>query len=270
MKEKLRYFASGFLISSIVLVGFTSFGATASEKIDVLLNSVIIKVDGEKLIGYNFTYDGRIYADVELISAAMGYDVFKNKDSNIIGIVARNEPIEKPIEIGNDIPASNFIVKELITKDPITLETIPALGIKVKIPKGITNMLICKVNGVDLEHRYIIRNDKDICIKSINFDIKDQNIIEFVYIIDGAQKIQVIEASLTKEIRLIAVPMSKENVSQLYDQGYSLADIGQAQIYAGLWSKSVEEILKIRGKNSGIPDTRKSWDQVKQELGITN
>lgn len=58
--------------------------------------------------------------------------------------------------------------------------------------------------------------------------------------------------------------ISRQRVVELYDQGYGLQDIEKAQELAASSGKSIEELLKEKGK----PYEKKSWESVMKKLNL--
>lgn len=61
--------------------------------------------------------------------------------------------------------------------------------------------------------------------------------------------------------------LSKDKVIELYDQGYGLQDIEQAEYLATLCDKPVEEILSIKGKTSDHTKSTFSKEQIQNQQG---
>lgn len=131
MKNGLRWFILGLLCS--VILASSSFGLSLSQSINVVFNSVNIRVNGQKIEADNILYNGTTYVPLRAISEILGKKVFwdqQSKTANIndegyvnvtpSNVYSRQNPA--PVGIKQAVVVSNYIgnfTAEVMVKEVI-------------------------------------------------------------------------------------------------------------------------------------------------------
>lgn len=124
--KRIRDISIGFLVCFVLMTTTPVLADSIIQKIDVILNSVQVQVDGEKLDTNSILYNGSTYLPMRTVAEAVGKDVEWNEDTKTANIIYKNETdtvINKTKE-GDDI--TNKIVEntELKTSDGISIKII--------------------------------------------------------------------------------------------------------------------------------------------------
>jgi len=85
MKKEIKGFIIGILVSSL-LINPAVLAAGATKSIDVMLNSIKIKVNGEPVNSDNILYNGTTYVPLRAVSEMLGKDVTWDGSTNTAGI----------------------------------------------------------------------------------------------------------------------------------------------------------------------------------------
>ncbi len=74
MKKNFKFLLIGVLIGALT-VGVTAMADALWEKIDVVRNQIIVKINGETLSADNFLYNNTTYVPIRAVAEALGKDV---------------------------------------------------------------------------------------------------------------------------------------------------------------------------------------------------
>ncbi len=86
MRKELKGFVAGVLLTSTIVVCVPVFAGSVVKSIKVAVNSITVKVNGEKVKADNFVYEGRTYVQLRNICDLLGKDLTWDKDTNTAGI----------------------------------------------------------------------------------------------------------------------------------------------------------------------------------------
>lgn len=92
MKRSIKGFIAGVILTCIALTCFPAFAAGVAKKIDVLLNSVTVKINNKTLSGDNIIYKDNVYIQAKNASDALGKNFAWDKKKNLITIVDKPAP----------------------------------------------------------------------------------------------------------------------------------------------------------------------------------
>lgn len=114
MKDKLKGFVIGIIVTSILLSGYTAFGAGIKKSISVLMNSVSVSIDNYKVDGDNIIYNGNAYIRADKVANILGKDYKWDTKNNIITINENNKISGAllAIKIGNNVYSTSIRVSK--------------------------------------------------------------------------------------------------------------------------------------------------------------
>lgn len=87
--KKFKDIFIGILIGCILMTSCPVLADSIMQKIDVVLNSVNVQINGEKLETSTILYDGTTYLPMRKIAEAVGKDVDWNQETMTANIVAK-------------------------------------------------------------------------------------------------------------------------------------------------------------------------------------
>lgn len=91
--KKYKHFIIGVVFALIISLSFPSFATIVSQKINVILNEVSVKLNGTKLKTDTITYNGKYYAPIEDMAKACDKSFNINSKDKIINIEDKNKPV---------------------------------------------------------------------------------------------------------------------------------------------------------------------------------
>ncbi len=104
MRKGLRGFVAG-VITMLLLLGTVAMASPVKQTIEVVLNSVNLTVNGEKVAADNILYEGRTYVQLREIAEMLGKEVGWDGETNTAtindkGTVAptKEEPVDSATE----------------------------------------------------------------------------------------------------------------------------------------------------------------------------
>lgn len=177
----MRKFLIGFLVGYMVMLTTPALAESLLTKIDVVLNSVEVQVNGEKLDVNTILYDGSTYLPMRKIAEAVGKDVAWNSETMTANIVEK-EVLEK----GNDNNMENEITNfEIIERDNMGISIIRlnkeeyyAFRRILYLTLQYDKSLVIKTPGAGYEQdfkmslcRYLENGDSEVLIDSIPYKI---------------------------------------------------------------------------------------------------
>lgn len=86
MKKELKGFCVGALLTSTVLFCIPAFADSIVKSIKVTVNTITVKVNGNKVTADNFLYNGRTYVQLRSICDLLGKDLSWDKATNTADI----------------------------------------------------------------------------------------------------------------------------------------------------------------------------------------
>lgn len=136
MKKRIKDIIIGFIIGCLLMTTTPVLANTILQKIDVVLNSVDVQVNGEKLEADTILYNGSTYLPMRKVAEAVGKDIEWNQDTMTANIIEKSD-----IKLNNEITIVENT--DLKTSD----------GIKIKV--------INNKNYINLEDCYKKYNDEE-------------------------------------------------------------------------------------------------------------
>ncbi|MDD3267567.1 MAG: stalk domain-containing protein [Burkholderiales bacterium] len=106
--KKFKDIFIGILIGCILMTSCPVLADSIMQKIDVVLNSVNVQINGEKLETSTILYDGTTYLPMRKIAEAVGKDVDWNQETMTANIVAKTvtgsaiKPVDN-IKVGDNV-----------------------------------------------------------------------------------------------------------------------------------------------------------------------
>ena len=121
----MKKFLIGFLVGCLLMMTTPVLADSILESIDVVMNSVEVQVDGEKLEVNTILHDGSTYLPMRKVAEAVGKDVEWNQETmtaNIVGkgddvmeeIIVYEENGYKHLSIGDKLYHENSFVFDII------------------------------------------------------------------------------------------------------------------------------------------------------------
>ena len=86
MKNSLKSFICGILVGAL-LISLPVLAEQVYEKIEVVRNSIVINIDGEKLESDNFVYEGTTYVPIRKVAETFGRGVTYDEKTNTANIL---------------------------------------------------------------------------------------------------------------------------------------------------------------------------------------
>ncbi len=83
MKNKIKGFISGVLVTSILILSIPAFAAGVNKTIDAIFNAVTVKIDGNDLNGDKISYNGKVYVDVDYVAKLIGENYKVDQSGNV-------------------------------------------------------------------------------------------------------------------------------------------------------------------------------------------
>lgn len=100
MKKQFKGFILGVIVATLLMS--TAFGASVTKSIEVMLNSVNLKVNGKDVQADNILYEGTTYVPLRAISEMLGKEVGWDQETKTASIndqvteKTKQEPVEEP------------------------------------------------------------------------------------------------------------------------------------------------------------------------------
>ena len=98
MIKKIKFGLIGFVIGCILTTSVPVLADTILQKIDVVLNTVNVQIDGEELNTNNILYNGTTYLPMRSIVEAVGKDIEWNQSSMTANIIDKKEEVSNIID----------------------------------------------------------------------------------------------------------------------------------------------------------------------------
>jgi len=114
MKNRIKYFMIGFLICFVLMTTTPVLADTILQKIDVILNTVKVDVNGKKLNTNSILYNGTVYIPIRDVSEALEKDVIWDQDTMTVSI---NNKTDNDIK---NIAKYNEFIKKFDLKDDMS------------------------------------------------------------------------------------------------------------------------------------------------------
>lgn len=99
--KRFRDIFIGVLIGYILMTTTPVLADSIMQRIDVVMNSVQVQVNGEKLDANTILYDGSTYLQMRKVAEAVGKEVNWNGDTKIANIVEKKDG-DKLSEVNNE------------------------------------------------------------------------------------------------------------------------------------------------------------------------
>lgn len=140
MKKHFKGFAIILVVS--VMIMSVSYAAGLKETIEVMFNSVNIKVNGQLVKVNNYVYDGTTYAPIGAVAKMLGAEVNWDRDTQTENIVMKGDSVSKTT-IKNSVDAYNPRI--LLNDIGLSENNIDATKLEM--------------NGEKISHQLVVKDD---------------------------------------------------------------------------------------------------------------
>lgn len=156
MKSYIKGMFTGVFIT-VFLLSSIGYAATKSQKIDVMLNSIVVKIEGKTLATNNIIYNNSVYVPVDKIAVALGKDYAWDKKTNVVSM--SNPTITNTATLKRDnstaklttLGAGSYIVGSDIPPGRYTVTSSNSGNLSITDPSdfsGYTNEIVGGEHGV--------------------------------------------------------------------------------------------------------------------------
>lgn len=109
MKKRIKDLFIGFIIGCLLMTTTPVLANTVLQKIDVILNTVNIEINGEKLNADNILYNGTTFLPMRVVAEAVDKDIEWNQETMTANIKDKMEEVDVEKMQNIDITYEDFI-----------------------------------------------------------------------------------------------------------------------------------------------------------------